>query len=483
MSAKGHQTEKGPISKKELLSRIAAGEDGIVVPSLANQDWAAFQQDSLRDPTLINFLSCVLVPILTWLYPDITASELREAQLLGSAYGRPRKRLRIVAAYRLPPVRMADTMTRRAQPSTSKANANESIDVEMAGLSTVDSNGDAGNSHATRHTEALSVLPDVLPPTVQELDDPMEIFRKTTPPVNVNHRTSKKAQPTHPPLQSSSDVASTSITALSQPSVAEDTGRIAISFPSKDLDASHIYSKDLRRLTPGEFLNDELIELGLKFARSDLQIRRPGALDRIHFFNTFFYTKVDQEDLQKGYDLVKKWTNGVDIFEKRFIIIPVHERFRVAAYTGISPSYAIRVESSNDLVNSTGRRSARIYIIDSLNHPRDRAKAVLTSYLAKEAVHRGKLKSEKDAVEPSFIRAKAPEQTNYCDCGVYLIHFAKVFINHPDRTERVMKAVTDIREAKQHRHWRVGKIQELRDGLLRRIQELSETRLSEQGAL
>lgn len=83
MSAKGHQTEKGPISKKELLSRIAAGEDGIVVPSLANQDWAAFQQDSLRDPTLINFLSCVLVPILTWLYPDITASELREAQLLG----------------------------------------------------------------------------------------------------------------------------------------------------------------------------------------------------------------------------------------------------------------------------------------------------------------------------------------------------------------------------------------------------------------
>lgn len=111
----------------------------------------------MRDPTLTNLLSDVLVPILTWLYPDITAAEVREAQLLGSAYGRPIKRLRIVAAHRLPPVRMADT-TRRAQPSTSKANVNASIDVEMAGLSTVDLNGDAGSSHAARHTS------DDLPP-------------------------------------------------------------------------------------------------------------------------------------------------------------------------------------------------------------------------------------------------------------------------------------------------------------------------------
>lgn len=119
---------------------------------------------------------------------------------------------------------------------------------------------------------------------------------------------------------------------------------------------------------------------------------------------------------------------------------------------------------ANILTNPSYRISARIYIIDSLNHPRDRVKTVLTSYLTKEAVYRGKLKDEKDAREPAFIQAKvdpllsnllslsshvfrhgysyiikAPEQPNYCDCGIYLIHFARIFINHPDRTEVLMR--------------------------------------------
>lgn len=97
------------------------------------------------------------------MYPDITAAEVREARLLGSDYGRPRKRLRHVPVHRLPPVRMADIIAQRAQPSTSKGNESKSIDVEMAGLSTADSNGDADSSYAARRTLDLSVLPDVSP--------------------------------------------------------------------------------------------------------------------------------------------------------------------------------------------------------------------------------------------------------------------------------------------------------------------------------
>lgn len=138
---------------------------------------------------------------------------------------------------------------------------------------------------------------------------------------------------------------------------------------------------------------------------------------------------------------MKKWTDGVDIFEKEFIIIPVHERF---VYIDFSNIFALLLISSvlvfqttlvsrhrmqpewnSATIRSTAgvsglacglplchslthseHLSARIYIIDSLNHARDRAKTVLTSYLNKEAVYRGKLKSEKDAVEPSFIMAK-----------------------------------------------------------------------------
>lgn len=71
---------------------------------------------------------------------------------------------------------------------------------------------------------------------------------------------------------------------------------------------------------------------------------------------------------------MKKWTNGVDVFEEKFIIIPVHERFvysdsfhvlklvlilavllyHFTAYTGTLPLCATQVVSSTNLVNNRG---------------------------------------------------------------------------------------------------------------------------------
>ncbi|KIO19714.1 hypothetical protein M407DRAFT_82454, partial [Tulasnella calospora MUT 4182] len=49
---------------------------------------------------------------------------------------------------------------------------------------------------------------------------------------------------------------------------------------------------DLCRLEPDEFLNDTLIEFGLKLWQNDLKEKNPHLADDIWVFNSFFYKKL-----------------------------------------------------------------------------------------------------------------------------------------------------------------------------------------------
>lgn len=114
---------------------------------------------------------------------------------------------------------------------------------------------------------------------------------------------------------------------------------------------------DFYRLNEGEFLNDTLVDFGLRYiaatclkppveAEDDDEIVETNGLDLdsltkddIYVFNPFFYKKlshkpkgrsqpVTQDDPYPewpSYDSVKKWTSKVDIFSKKFLIIPINE--------------------------------------------------------------------------------------------------------------------------------------------------------------
>ncbi|WVO15806.1 hypothetical protein L204_103468 [Cryptococcus depauperatus] len=87
---------------------------------------------------------------------------------------------------------------------------------------------------------------------------------------------------------------------------------------------------DARRLESGDFLNDTLLEFGLQriFDQVNEQIR-----DATSIFNSFFYSKLantpktnkSSSNGWPGYTSVKRWTKDVNIFNKRFIIIPINE--------------------------------------------------------------------------------------------------------------------------------------------------------------
>jgi Ulp1 family protease len=123
----------------------------------------------------------------------------------------------------------------------------------------------------------------------------------------------------------------------------------------------------MKKLTPGEYFNDNLIDLRVKHLVFKLL---PGKQSRVHAFNCQFYTKLQEKRNVKDncHGLVARWTKKFNLFDKDFIFIPVnksmHWSLAVIAYPGhimvrnFSPTMSIhRCElSANCCIPFSARR-------------------------------------------------------------------------------------------------------------------------------
>ncbi|EIW80908.1 hypothetical protein CONPUDRAFT_55826 [Coniophora puteana RWD-64-598 SS2] len=102
---------------------------------------------------------------------------------------------------------------------------------------------------------------------------------------------------------------------------------LILMYPPSGTGALNIMKSDLARLGPSEFLNDTLIEFGLKLWLSELREKNKALADDIHIFSSFFYKKLhNRKDSTEGYQSVRKWTAKFDLFSKKYVIVPINEK-------------------------------------------------------------------------------------------------------------------------------------------------------------
>ncbi|GLB38240.1 hypothetical protein LshimejAT787_0501050 [Lyophyllum shimeji] len=106
-----------------------------------------------------------------------------------------------------------------------------------------------------------------------------------------------------------------------------DPDEVILCYPQGVPGAVNITNADYKRLQPGEFLNDTLIEFGLKLWLRRLEESNPELASQIHVFSSFFYKKLNRKNADEGYESVRKWTSKIDLFRKKYIIIPINENF------------------------------------------------------------------------------------------------------------------------------------------------------------
>lgn len=177
------------------------------------------------------------------------------------------------------------------------------------------------------------------------------------------------------------------------------------------LPAAEVAQKDIVKLLPGEWLNDEVINFyGVMVnrrsaeakARRDKKLAEPGdenLLD-VHVFTSFFFQKF----VNAGYAGVRKWTKKFDLFKKDIIIMPVNlgNAHWVCA--------AINIEKQRfEYYDSMGKINLQV-----LNKLREYVKA--------EHLEKKKTRIDLDDWE-DYHNPKTPQQANGYDCGVFTSQF------------------------------------------------------------
>ncbi|KAF4617751.1 hypothetical protein D9613_006040 [Agrocybe pediades] len=105
-----------------------------------------------------------------------------------------------------------------------------------------------------------------------------------------------------------------------------DSDEVILVYPQNAQGAVNVTNGDLARLQPGEFLNDTLIEFGLKLWLKELEESHPDLAKQIHIFSSFFYKKLNsKKDMVQAFASVRKWTSKFDVFQKKYIIVPINE--------------------------------------------------------------------------------------------------------------------------------------------------------------
>lgn len=180
-----------------------------------------------------------------------------------------------------------------------------------------------------------------------------------------------------------------------------DKGRVAIS------------EQDVSLLNPGEFLNDSIIEFYLKCLALRILQRDP----RFYFFNSFFYKTLSNSMEATSVDKILKWTKKVDIFSKEYIIVPINESLHWILAIICFPGTADKTQ---------------ILIFDSLGRP---SHATVCNNLRKFLELEWNAKHFQSSQEKRLFTPKqipshaisAPQQDNYCDCGIFVLHYAEMF--------------------------------------------------------
>ncbi|XP_024365872.1 uncharacterized protein [Physcomitrium patens] len=219
-----------------------------------------------------------------------------------------------------------------------------------------------------------------------------------------------------------------------------------IAYPSRtDPEAVEILASDIQRLEPLEFLNDTIIDFYIKYIQ--MEFLNPESGRRFYFFNSFFYKKLSdvvgkkvcpKKKKNPGFSKVRKWTRGINIFDKDFLIIPVHDRLHWSLAIICFPNHG---------PGSASRSERCILHLDSMTcgHESLSVFRLLRRYLVAEWKDTfGGIESKENDNIDSFTcneipgrKVPVPLQENESDCGLFLLHYIRKFVESAPSTMKV----------------------------------------------
>ncbi|XP_010486220.1 PREDICTED: ubiquitin-like-specific protease 1A isoform X2 [Camelina sativa] len=167
-----------------------------------------------------------------------------------------------------------------------------------------------------------------------------------------------------------------------------------------------ITGKILRCLKPGEWLNDEVINLYMVLLK-EREAREPKKFLKCHFFNTFFFTKLVNSGTGYNYGAVRRWTSmkrlGYYLKDCDKIFIPIH----------------MNIHWTLAVINIKDRK---FQYLDSFKGREPKILDALARYFVDEVNDKSKVDLDVSGWRQEFVQ-DLPMQRNGYDCGMFMLKY------------------------------------------------------------
>lgn len=207
-----------------------------------------------------------------------------------------------------------------------------------------------------------------------------------------------------------------------------------------------LHADSLKCLSSGMYLNDAIVQFYAAYLMNE--VCRYDMASKIHVFDTIFHNRLKDTFTEKAVDPIKwkqlnKWFNGVDIFEKHFLIFPVCQEDHWIAIVVCYPSEVGHFEedslSPDQSSESKGKQVPGIIVMDSLGIYKQSVTKEVRDFLDFEWRTKSKKIKSFSYHNLDQYHPRLPKQTNAFDCGIFMLAYLKSFIIKPDKFYRYVR--------------------------------------------
>lgn len=197
-----------------------------------------------------------------------------------------------------------------------------------------------------------------------------------------------------------------------------------------------IIRRDVARLNPQRYLNDNIIDY--YFKRLMLTTFKDNTLvqQKVLFLSSHFYTRLRagkgasiQERMEAGYQNVSTWLARTDFFHRSMIFLPINKDLHWSLAVILNPGLAGLDALNEDAVpciavlDPLGSFHRKMAIVRNL-------KTFLRMQWQTSVDDKRGAVSDYKVDRVLTLSVNAPQQENHYDCGVYVLKFAEVILKN-----------------------------------------------------
>ncbi|GKV22864.1 hypothetical protein SLEP1_g32682 [Rubroshorea leprosula] len=214
-----------------------------------------------------------------------------------------------------------------------------------------------------------------------------------------------------------------------------------IYYPSRDdPDPVEICFGDIDNLAPEAYLTSTILNFYIRYLRQQASPTNREICD-CHFFNTYFYKKLTEAVSDKGSNKIdfvrfRRWWRGVNIFQKAYILIPIHEDLHWSLVIICIPN---KEDESGPIMlhlDSLGLHSSRSVFCNIRRFLKEEWN-ILKQEVAPLDLPIGDEVWNNLPSKISERKISVPQQKNDFDCGLFVLYFMERFIEEaPERLKK-----------------------------------------------